>query len=271
MDFKVVRNDIVNMEVDAIVLPANWKLRMGTGASMAIFEAAGREDLEAECTIRFNQAKQSGKRLVPGVSVPTLAYELPAKVILHTIVPKWNEKNPRECYENLCKSYASALVLADKMDLESIAFPLLASGNNKFDPDLAIEIALKSLEQYQPANKLSQAYLVTYDSLITQKVRAQGHEIEELIDQVHVLEQDLHQAQVWQAEKERQKTAHTVKKPLPKQVMDDAFDWLCVPENQQVLLDFALAVAYAVLPTKGTPGKVLKVLNVVTPIIKKKG
>ena len=43
MDFKIERNDIAKMLVDAVVLPANWRLVVGTGASMALFEAAGRE------------------------------------------------------------------------------------------------------------------------------------------------------------------------------------------------------------------------------------
>ena len=41
MQFEVVHNDLTDMSADAIVLPANLKLREGTGTSKAIFEKAG--------------------------------------------------------------------------------------------------------------------------------------------------------------------------------------------------------------------------------------
>ena len=69
---------------------------------------------------------------------------------MHIIVPKWRDDDPRRCYEELCKSYASALALADEAGFKSIAFPGLASGNNGFDPDLAIDIAVESISHYQP-------------------------------------------------------------------------------------------------------------------------
>lgn len=49
MKFEIIRNDIANMEVDAVVLPANTKLREGSGVSKRIFEKAGRKDLEKVC------------------------------------------------------------------------------------------------------------------------------------------------------------------------------------------------------------------------------
>ena len=101
MEFKIIRNDIANMKVDAIVLPANSRLREGSGTSNAIFEKAGRKALEKEC-------KRYGKVEV-GNSVPTLAYELDAKFILHTVVPKW--KNGKQ--QEYSAAYLSALSLAD--------------------------------------------------------------------------------------------------------------------------------------------------------------
>ena len=49
MEFEVIRNDICNMAVDAIVLPANPLLEEGNGASKAIFERAGRRALTKAC------------------------------------------------------------------------------------------------------------------------------------------------------------------------------------------------------------------------------
>ena len=44
MRFDVVKTSIVNVAADAIVLPANEHLKEGSGASRAIFEAAGRRE-----------------------------------------------------------------------------------------------------------------------------------------------------------------------------------------------------------------------------------
>lgn len=49
MQFEITRNDITNMAVDAIVLPANLRLREGSGTSKAVFEKAGRKELEKAC------------------------------------------------------------------------------------------------------------------------------------------------------------------------------------------------------------------------------
>ena len=267
MDFKVERNDIAKMPVDVVVLPANWRLVVGTGASMALFEAAGREELEAECAMRFEEAKKQKQRLVPGVSILTHAYALPAKAIMHTIVPKWRDNESRQCYEDLCKSYASALVLADEMGFESIAFPVLASGNNGFDADIAIDIAIESLSRYQPKNRLSQAYLVTFGSGITQRMRDRGYQVEETIDQMHVLDQDVHQAQVVKSDEHWEERWQSNRAPVQK-LINDGLKWMQQPENQKAILNAALAVATVVLPSKGAAGNIKKMLNAVAPFVR---
>ena len=44
MKFDLVKTNIINIHTDAIVLPANEMLKEGSGASTAIFEAAGRKN-----------------------------------------------------------------------------------------------------------------------------------------------------------------------------------------------------------------------------------
>ena len=75
MKYSCVRNDISKMETDAIVLPANPKLRIGSGTSKAIFENAGIDKLKKACK---EWTKKYGDIWV-GSSVPTLGYDLPAK------------------------------------------------------------------------------------------------------------------------------------------------------------------------------------------------
>ena len=49
MDFIITNANIVRVTADAIVLPANRNLKEGSGASSAVFEAAGRKELTQAC------------------------------------------------------------------------------------------------------------------------------------------------------------------------------------------------------------------------------
>lgn len=81
MELKFLKGNIADAKVDAIVLPANTKLKEGSGASEAIFKAAGKKELTKAC-------KKIGSCEI-GSAVPTLGYNLPAKYIIHAVVPKW--------------------------------------------------------------------------------------------------------------------------------------------------------------------------------------
>ena len=167
MNFEIIQNDITNMNVDAIVLPANEKLKEGNGASRAIFEKAGRKFLTQAC-------KELGS-CKTGESVPTLAYNLDAKYIIHAVVPKWIDGENQE-YEFLSAAYLSALNVADILGCKTIAFPLLSSGNNGFDLNLAFEIAKASIESFNGIN-LTKIFLVVYSDAIATFVRGKGFSV----------------------------------------------------------------------------------------------
>ena len=185
MEFKVVRNDITNMYVDAIVLPANPKLKEGSGTSKAIFEKAGRKELVEACK-RYNAGN---RKIDVGTTVSTFGLGTNANYILHAVVPKWKDGKHQE-YELLSTAYLSALRLADDMNCESIAFPLLASGHNKFNSELAWMIAKESIEQYKAKKKLQKSFLVIYDEDTTYKLKLLGVDIEEYIDASYTIEKD---------------------------------------------------------------------------------
>ena len=81
MNFRIEKGDIINCDVDAIVLPANQKLKEGPGTSRAIFTAAGRKQLKDACS-------KIGSCDV-GSAVPTSGYNLDADYINCAVVPKW--------------------------------------------------------------------------------------------------------------------------------------------------------------------------------------
>ncbi|MBC3803339.1 hypothetical protein GH808_02640 [Acetobacterium fimetarium] len=188
MQFEVVRNDISNITVDAMVLPSNSKLKEGSGTSKAIFQKAGRKELEKAC----KEALKKYGQIHVGDAIPTLAFNLDAKFIIHSVVPKWVDGEHRE-YENLSAAYLSALKLADVMSCESIAFPLLASGNNGFDLQVAFEIAKESVQSFESSNKLKKVIIVLYDARSMAIARDQGISIEEIIDDRYILAEDQRQ------------------------------------------------------------------------------
>ena len=167
MNFSILKGNIVDVKVDAIVLPANTHLREGNGASAAIFKAAGRKKLTKAC------AEQGHCDL--GSATATLAYDLPEKYIIHAVVPKWIDGKHNE-YSLLSTTYASALELADVMECKSMAFPLLASGNNRFDKELAFDIAVESFQRFQSKN-LETIQLIIYGNHISDLVKSKGFSV----------------------------------------------------------------------------------------------
>ena len=197
MDIRFVRNDISKMNTDAIVLPANSELKVGHGSSKAIFEAAGWKNLEKACDIlhkRFGYLKA-------GRAVVTSGFDLPAKYIIHAVVPYWDGGRNHE-YEKLCSAYLSSLTLADEIGCKTVAIPVLASGHNKFRGDVALDIAIKSIEEFKPRYGLEEAVLTLYGHRITNEVKDRGYEVTELIDTAYVLNKDEHvkhgQEMVWE-------------------------------------------------------------------------
>src|SRR6186997_2774624 len=86
----VVRGDITKLEVDAIVNAANRSLLGGGGVDGAIHRAAG-PDLLAACREVRREAYPTG--LPIGEAVATIAGNLSARWVIHTVGPNWHRGN----------------------------------------------------------------------------------------------------------------------------------------------------------------------------------
>ena len=235
MEFKVVRNDIVYMDVDAVVLPANPELKEGNGTSNAIFEKAGRRKLKDAC---YETCKKNGKIPV-GRAIATLGYGLGAKFIIHAVVPKYIDGKRFE-YELLSAAYLSALELADRMDCKSIAFPLLASGHNRFDVSLAYKIAKESIESYAPKNMLEEVNLVVYSSDSMALMLKLGVDVIKEIDDRYVLSKDETYRNDWQELKHRaKKEVEKLYDENKEALIERAINWISDPEIYKRLLKTA--------------------------------
>jgi len=180
MPFLMIRNDITKVEADAIVNPANRNLLQGSGTSRAIYQAAGEQELTAAC--------EAIGHCDLGRAVCTPAFRLPAKHIFHAVCPAWHGGGFGEA-DQLADAYYSALKLAAEYHCESVAFPLLSSGNYGYPKEQAFRIAVDIITQYVMEHDLT-VYLVIYDRDSLAVSRKLFTSVEEYIDDHYVAQND---------------------------------------------------------------------------------
>ncbi len=151
MPFEIVRNDIVNMQVDAVVNTANPNPVIGSGVDSGIHKKAGHELLAA---------RQKIGRIEFGDAVITPGFGLDAKYVIHTAGPVWEDGNHGE-EQILSSCYRKSLALAKEHACESVAFPLIATGNYGFPKPLALQIAVREISTFLLENEM-QIYLVVF-------------------------------------------------------------------------------------------------------------
>ena len=180
MPFLMIRNDITKVAADAIVNPANRNLLQGSGTSRAIYQAAGEQQLTAAC--------EAIGHCDLGRAVCTPAFGLSAKYIFHAVCPAWHGGGFGEA-EQLAGAYHSALELAAEYHCESVAFPLLSSGNYGYPKEQAFRIAVDTITQYVMEHDLT-VYLVLYDRGSLAVSRKLFASVEEYIDDHYVAQND---------------------------------------------------------------------------------
>ena len=154
MLIKVIKDDITQLEVDAIVNAANKSLLGGGGVDGAIHRAAGPELLE-ECKT-LDGCETGEAKLTKG-------YNLKARYVIHTVGPVWDGGTSGED-QLLANCYQNSLQLANEKGLKSIAFPAISTGVYRFPIDRACRIVLESIRNYLKSNdSLNKIYLVCFD------------------------------------------------------------------------------------------------------------
>ncbi len=181
MPLEIVRHDITQMHVDAIVNAANPRLDHGGGVCGAIHTAAGPR-LLAEC-MTLHGCKTGEAKITKG-------YRLPAKYVVHTVGPVWHGGSHGE-RDLLVSCYRNSLKLAQKHGCASIAFPLISSGIYGYPKDEALKVATDTIRDFlfeSDENADMLVYIVVFDKTAFQlsgKVYAQ---IAEYIDDRYAAE-----------------------------------------------------------------------------------
>lgn len=134
---ELVRGDLVQQDVDAIVNAANPDLRAGGGVCGAIFAAAGRDQLAAACR-PLAPCPTGDARITPG-------FQLTARQVIHAVGPVYAEHTPARAAELLGNAYRSSLALATHQGLASVAFPSISTGIYGYPIAAAAAVALAAV------------------------------------------------------------------------------------------------------------------------------
>lgn len=178
MPLLISRNDITQVQADAIVNAANPQLAMGGGVCGAIFRAAGPAKLQAACD-----------KLAPiqvGQAVITDGFDLKAKYIIHTAGPIYKEGNTVQ-EQQLYDCYYNSLRLASEKRLETIAFPLISSGIYGYPPEDALKVAQRAIHDFLGDYEGDMTvYLIVYDSSAFKTAQSMYGEVESYINESQV-------------------------------------------------------------------------------------
>ena len=151
---KLIKGDITRLSVDAIVNAANTSLLGGGGVDGAIHRSAGPELLN-ECR-KLNGCKTGDAKMTSG-------YNLPAKYVIHTVGPIWNDGLHDEP-QLLVSCYTRCLEVLIENKLTSIAFPNISTGVYRFPKKKAAFIAIETVTEFlKKEQTIEEVLFCTFD------------------------------------------------------------------------------------------------------------
>ncbi|MCK5136321.1 MAG: O-acetyl-ADP-ribose deacetylase [Bacteroidales bacterium] len=150
----LLKGDITQLKVDAIVNAANSTLLGGGGVDGAIHRAAGPALLKA-CR-KLNGCDAGDAKITGG-------FRLPCKYVIHTVGPFWAGGGRNEP-DLLRQCYLRSLQLASGHKLKQIAFPNISTGVYGFPKAKAAEIAINAVQSFlEHPGSLDEVIFVVFD------------------------------------------------------------------------------------------------------------
>lgn len=179
MPLKIVRNDITKMNTEAIVNTANDHATVGTGCDIAVYKAAGYDEL-------FNYRKEHIGFVEEGEAFITPGFKLQAKFIIHAVSPLYMGGNQGE-EEKLRSCYRKSLQLAKESEIKSISFPLISTGGFGYPKEEGMRIAVDEINSFLLGNDM-EIFLVVFDKRATQLGEKIYPDLENYIDHNYLKE-----------------------------------------------------------------------------------
>lgn len=181
MPLKIVRNDIIKMNTQAIVNTANDYPTVGTGCDHVIYTAAGYDELLAYRREHIGFVPEGEVFITP-------AFNLDAEYIIHVVSTLYEDGAHHED-EKLRGCYQKALALAKDNGIKSISFPLMSTGGFGYPKEEGLRIALDEIYAFLEKNEM-EVYVVVFGEESTKLGRAQYPDLESYIDDNYVEEKE---------------------------------------------------------------------------------
>lgn len=178
MALRIVRNDITKMDTEAIVNTAGETPEVGDGCDVAVYMAAGYDELHA-LRKEIGNVPQGDVFITPG-------FKLAAKYIIHAVSPLYVDGNSGE-EEKLRSCYKKSLKLAKEKGVKSIAFPLIATGAYGYPKEEGMRIAVDEINDFLLKNDMD-ITLVVFDKKATELGSKIYPDLDEYIDHNYVCE-----------------------------------------------------------------------------------
>jgi O-acetyl-ADP-ribose deacetylase len=141
---RVVRGDVTEQQVDAVVNAANSTLLGGGGVDGAIHRRGGPAILDQCRAIRRTRYPDG---LPTGDAVATTGGDLPARWVIHTVGPVWQGGGAGEA-GLLASAYRTSLERARECGARSVAFPSISTGVYGYPLGEAAPLALSTVAAY---------------------------------------------------------------------------------------------------------------------------
>ena len=142
---RVVRGDLTEERVDAIVNAANEHLAHGGGVAGAIVRRGGYSIQEES-----NRWVQAHGPVRTGTTAITGAGNLPCRYVIHAVGPVWHNRGDEP--ELLVSAVRNALQLATEHGLRSVSLPAISSGIFGFPKPLCAEVMLSTVDEFLAAH-----------------------------------------------------------------------------------------------------------------------
>ncbi|NPA74513.1 MAG: macro domain-containing protein [Euryarchaeota archaeon] len=138
---QIVRGDITEENVDAIVNAANRFLRHGGGVAGAIVRAGGEKiQEESDEYVRTHGPLRTGEAVI------TSGGRLKAKYVIHTVGPVWRGQGGEDSL--LYDAVFNALLRACEVRAKSVSMPAISTGIYGFPKERAVPIFARAIKDF---------------------------------------------------------------------------------------------------------------------------